>query len=192
MYHKSVRNNLIGVIKSELFTNETTLMLTKLLKNMLINSKNLIDDNNNVFVITEFFEIVGRHQNFLLIKDPTNGLDPSSSSEELILLVLDSFLSPFGIFNNNLQNKFNACSSFNKFVKTCRPSINMSQLVDIVNKMKPALQIETANTDPSQLNAVADSCTNSHIIQQISNADDVFENQLNLFETAWFLSGFEF
>ena len=188
-FAESVRNNLIGVIKSELFTNETTLMLTKLLKNMLINSKNLIDDNNNVFVITEFFEIVGRHQNFLLIKDPTNGLDPSSSSEELILLVLDSFLSPFGIFNNNLQNKFNACSSFNKFVKTCRPSINMSQLVDIVNKMKPALQIETANTDPSQLNAVADSSTNSHIIQQISNADDVFENQLNLFETVGFLLG---
>lgn len=188
-FAESVRNNLIGVSKSELFNNETTLMLTKLLKNMLINSKKIIDDNNNVFVITEFFEIVGRHQNFLLIKDPTNGLNPSSSSQELILLVIDSFLSPFGIFNNNLQNKFNACSSFNKFVKTCRPSINMSQLVEIVNKIKPALLIATTNADPSQLNAVADSATNSHIIKKISNDDDVFENQLNVFEAVGFLLG---
>ncbi|KAL6925579.1 hypothetical protein ACO0SA_000177 [Hanseniaspora valbyensis] len=182
-FAESVRNNLIGVAKNELFTNETTKILNKLLKNILVNNKSLITDNNNFLIIPPFFEIIGRHQNFLLIKE-----SPTESSDELILLILNNFLSDFGIFNNNLKIKLTTWSSFNKFVKTCRPKLNMNQLVEIINKMKDILSISIDEVANPQLSAVVET-TDNYLIKSISDADELFENQLFLFESIGFLMG---
>lgn len=182
-FAESVRNNLIGVNKNELFTNETTKILNKLLKNILINNKSLISDNGNFLIISIFFEIIGRHQNFLLIKEA-----PNDTNDELILLILNNFMSDFGIFNKNLKNNYTTWSSFNKFVKTSRPKLNMDQLVEILNKMKDILSIEVNENCNIQLSAVADTANNS-LIKSISDSDELFENQLFLFEAIGFLIG---
>ncbi|XBW35794.1 hypothetical protein QEN19_001367 [Hanseniaspora menglaensis] len=182
-FAESVRNNLIGVTKNELFTNETTKILNKLLKNLLVNNKSLITDNNNYMIITEFFEIIGRHQNFLLIKET-----PTDSNDELILLILNNFMSDFGVFNDNLKIKFTTWASFNKFVKTCRPKLNMDQSVEILNKMKNVLTINIEESSNAQLSVPAHTL-NNEVIKNISDLDEIFENQLYLFESIGFLLG---
>lgn len=125
---ESIRNNLFGIVKTEISTSPATIIMGKFMS-MLLQSSSVFQMDNQ-YVQISFFELVVRHYTFL---------GPDTKDE---LSLLNIFCSEFGMFNNKEKVRLRSWYLFTRFIKTTKPRLSIAVLSQIVSKVASLLVIE--------------------------------------------------
>ncbi|SCV00121.1 LAMI_0G03004g1_1 [Lachancea mirantina] len=131
---ESIRNNLFGLSKKDIFTSEPHNVFCKFLSTFLNDPK--IFQIENALIQISFFELIVRHHIFL-----TN----VQTSESNILSI---FCSPFGMFSAKERVRLRSWYLFSRFVKCTKPKLENSILSDLLSKVLQLLPIKAADQNP--------------------------------------------
>ncbi|SCU99276.1 LADA_0H18690g1_1 [Lachancea dasiensis] len=141
---ESIRNNLFGVNKRDIFSSEPHSVMCKFMATLL--------DSTNIFMIQNsliqilFFELVVRHHSFL----------QASSKDELTLLNI--FCSEFGMFNNKERVRLRTWYLFTRFIKATKPKLPADALSELLSKVSQLLVIKPVemSQQPSDIDVTFD------------------------------------
>ncbi|KAL6940553.1 hypothetical protein ACO0QE_004459 [Hanseniaspora vineae] len=169
-FAESIRNNLFGIQKNVVIESKPFLLMCEFMKNKFLKKESILQYVANPWIQISYFELIVRHHNFLLVDQ--------AASQENILYVLNIFASEFGMFSSMEKVRFRCWFLFSRFIKLVKPSLDFSTLVSFFTKISPLLIINVPPTQQAAENA---------LVNEISNQDTTFENQLYLFEGAGIL-----
>ena len=169
-YAESIRNNLFGIQKNAVIESKPFLLMCEFMKNKFLKNESILKYVANPWIQISYFELVVRHHNFLLVDQ--------TASQENILYVLNIFASEFGMFSSLEKVRFRCWFLFSRFIKLVKPSLDFSSLISFFTKISPLLIIDVPPTQQAAENT---------LVNEISNQDITFENQLYLFEGAGIL-----
>lgn len=130
---ESIRNNLFGINKQEIFTSPAATTMMKFMSILLQNTAIFQIDNS--YVEITFFELVVRHHTFL------NG-------EKDVTALLNIFCSEFGMFNKREKVRVRTWYLFTRFIKMTKPKYPIVILSEIINKLNCLLTIKIVNIKP--------------------------------------------
>lgn len=125
---ESIRNNLFGINKNEIFSSPAAVLMTKFMRILLQTSSVFLMDNSYVQIL--FFELVVRHFNFL------------GSDEKDEISLLNIFCSPFGMFNQREKVRLRSWYLFTRLIKMTKPKLATPILSQIIGKVSPLLNIK--------------------------------------------------
>ncbi|SCV02162.1 LANO_0F15632g1_1 [Lachancea nothofagi CBS 11611] len=131
---ESIRNNLFGVSKKDIFSSEPHNVMCRFMATLL--------DNTNIFLIQNsliqisFFELVVRHHLFL----------QASAKDEITLLNI--FCSEFGMFNSKERVRLRTWYLFTRFIKATKPKLSADALSQLLTKVSQLLIIKPIDLPP--------------------------------------------
>lgn len=157
----SLKNNLIGVPKSQIYTSEAYVLFKNYLLKLVSNSEALLINHPKIQLV--FFELIVRHYNLKFFEN----------TDSTVLKILEIFTSPYGLFNEQENVRLRLWYLFFRFVKLTRPSLNDEFLNGFLVKLAPLLVIN------------AELPTKDEDDDLVENGN--FNNQLYLFESVGFL-----
>ncbi len=189
LFGESVKNGSINSIKG---IENKGLKVNEQLFIKMINS-NILNFNNHPIIQLLFMELVVKHHNFFISSSQASSTTSNSKwltineKQELILKVLQLFVSEFGLNNNNEKVKLRSWYLFYRFIKLTKPTFNDNNIIrNLIISISESLLIikaEFAN------NLDSNSTTSDSSIEFINNADQdtKFTSQLYLFESVGLL-----
>ena len=127
-FAESIRNNLFGVNKKDIFSSEPHNIMCTFMANLLDNT-NIFQFQNSLIQVS-FFELVVRHHLFL----------GASSKDEVTLLNI--FASQFGMFNAKERVRLRTWYLFTRFIKATKPKMTTETLSILLTKVSQLLAIE--------------------------------------------------
>ncbi|SCU86032.1 LAME_0D04214g1_1 [Lachancea meyersii CBS 8951] len=129
---ESIRNNLFGVNKKDIFSSEPHSVMCRFMATLL--------DSTNIFMVqnslvqVSFFELVVRHHLFL----------QASSKDEVTLLNI--FCSELGMFSSKERVRLRTWYLFTRFIKATKPKLSAEPLSQLLMKISQLLVIKPVET----------------------------------------------
>ncbi|QLQ82671.1 hypothetical protein HG537_0H04340 [Torulaspora globosa] len=124
---ESIRNNLLGMNKSDISGSEATMIMSKFMSILLGNST--VFQMDVPFVQILFFELVVRHYQFL------------NSDDKNEIALLNIFCSPFGMFNKREKVRLRTWYLFTRLIKITKPKLTVEILSQIIRKISALLSV---------------------------------------------------
>lgn len=125
---ESIRNNLLGLNKTDIADSQATAIMSKFMSVLLGNSA--VFQMDVPFVQILFFELVVRHYQFLNADDKNE------------VALLNIFCSPFGMFNKREKVRLRTWYLFTRLIKITKPKLSIAILSQIIGKISPLLIVK--------------------------------------------------
>ncbi|KAM3164216.1 Exportin-T [Lachancea thermotolerans] len=133
-FAESIRNNLFGVNKKDIFSSEPHNLMCRFMATLLDNT-NIFQIQNSLIQIS-FFELVVRHNLFLGASNKDNDT------------LLNIFCSEFGMFNSKERVRLRTWYLFTRFIKSTKAKLTAGPLSSLLSKVSQLLTIKAVATSP--------------------------------------------
>lgn len=130
----SIRNNLFGFNKNEIFSSQPALIVTNFMEDLL--QRPDIFQVDNLYVEISFCELFVRHHMFL------------KSNEKHDITLINLFCSSFAMFNKREKVRLRTWYLFTRLLKMTKPKYSITILQEIFGKLGQLLVIKVKSINP--------------------------------------------
>ena len=184
-YSDMLRNNVMNLPKTMINNSRPYFVFNEMLCKIINNSNQILISHPLIQLL--FFELLSKHYTFF---NNNNIQVENVNKEDILMKVLNIFISNFGVFSDNEKVKYRSWYLLYRFIKMTKPKINDFIIQELIKSLLPLL---TLNFDITSNKNISKS-TNSNSIESLYDLDltlieenGSFESQLYLFESVGIL-----
>lgn len=176
-YSDMLRNNIMNLPKTMINNSNPYFVFNEMLCRVINNSQNILI--SHPLIQLSFFELIMKHYTFFNNNNvQVEGIDKN----EILMKVLNIFVSGFGLFCDNEKVKYRSWYLFFRFIKMTKPKIEDYIIIELIKTIVPLLSLDskvTQNRNKTSLEIV-----DLNLVDETGS----FENQLHLFESIGLLT----
>lgn len=171
-YSDMLRNNVMNLPKTMINNSKPYFVFNEMLCRVINNSQNILI--SHPLIQLEFFELIMKHYTFF---NNNNIQVENVNKDEILMKVLNIFVSNFGLFSDNEKVKYRSWYLFFRFIKMTKPKIDDYIIIELIKSIVPLLSLDSKiiqNKNKTSLEIL-----DLNLIDETGS----FENQLHLFES---------
>lgn len=185
-YSNMLRNNIMNLPKTMINNSRPYFVFNEMLCKVIENSDKILISHPLIQLL--FFELLLKHYPFFV----NNNIQVDGvNKDDILLKVLNIFISNFGVFSSNEKVKFRSWYLFYRFLKLTKPKITDYIIEELIKSLLPLLTFTfaiTSNKNKSTGNNEIESLYDLDL--SLIEETGSFENQLYLFESVGLLITF--
>lgn len=179
-YSDMLRNNVMNLPKTMINNSKPYFVFNEMLCKVINNSNVILISHPLIQLL--FFELLLKHYTFFI---NGNIQVENVDKNDILMKVLNIFISNFGVFSTNERVKFRSWYLFYRFLKMTKPKISDYIIEELIKSLVPLL---TFSFDiVSNKNKISNNESLTNLDLSLIEETGSFENQLYLFESVGLL-----
>lgn len=182
-YSDMLRNNVMNLPKTMINNSRPYFVFNEMLCKVITSSTQILI--NHPLIQLSFFELLLKHYTFF---NNNNIQVEGVNKEDILLKVLNIFISNFGVFSENDKVKYRSWYLFHRFVKMTRPKVGDFIIEELIKSLLPLLSFDfQIVSNKNKLLSNDPSAALFDLDMTLIEESGSFESQLHVFESVGLL-----